>query len=409
MVEPELVRRMRALAGHGWGGKRIARELGVSRNTVRRYLRGGPAAETQVRPRRRRLAASQVLQALELFDGVAEGNAVVVADELRRCGVVASVRTIQRAVAARRRERRAAELATVRFETAPGHQMQIDFGQKVVSIAGELVRIFLLVAVLSYSRRIFVKAFLSERQDDWREGIAGAFRHFGGVTCTLLGDNARALVIDRDRTTGVVRFHPGYLQFCRDWDVEPRACGPYRARTKGKTESAVKYVKRNALAGRAFASFAELEAHLAEWMCAADRRVHGTTHEAPLVRFERDELALLRPLPARALPLRERSLRRKVAHDALVDIDTVRYSVPFRLVRESVEVLLREHEVVIRYGGEVVACHRRSQEPFSRVIDPAHYEGLWRREQPSEVMPSSLSGYGRSLAEYAALVEGGAA
>ena len=123
---------------------------------------------------------------------------------------------------------------------------------------------FVLVAVLSYSRRLFVKPFLNERQDDWREGIAAAFAHFGGVPRTVLGDNARALVLGRDRTTGTVVFHPAYLAFCRDWDVQPRACAPYRARTKGKTEAGVKYVKRNGLADLAFASFAALERHLAE-------------------------------------------------------------------------------------------------------------------------------------------------
>lgn len=408
MVEPELIRRMRALAEHGWGCRRIARELGVSRNTVRRYLREGAAAEVQTRPARRRLAIEQLAQAVELFDGLAEGNAVVVADELRRRGVMASVRTVQRAVAMRRRERRASELATVRFETAPGHQMQVDFGEKRLLIGGVSIKVHLLVAVLSYSRRLFVKAFLRERQDDWREGIAGAFRHFGGVPRTVLGDNARALVLDRDRTTGQVRFHPAYLQFCRDWDVEPRACGPYRARTKGKTESGVKYVKRNALAGRSFESFAQLESHLGEWMILADQRVHGTTREMPLARFERDEAQRLRALPARPLAVRERSLRRRVAHDALVDVDTVRYSVPHRLVRESVEVLVREHEVLIRHGQDFVARHRRSSEPFSRVIDPAHYDGLWRRHDHATVADQGLEVYGRSLAEYAALVDGGA-
>jgi transposase len=156
MVEPELIRRMRGLAEHGWGSKRIASQLGVSRNTVRRYLRRGGGAEVQVRPGRRKLGVQAVGRAIELFEGAAEGNAVVVRDELRRDGVVASVRTVQRVVAGRRRERRAAELATVRFETAPGQQMQIDFGEKVVSIAGRLIRVHLLVAVLSYSRRLFV-------------------------------------------------------------------------------------------------------------------------------------------------------------------------------------------------------------------------------------------------------------
>lgn len=268
MVEPELVRQIRLLHEAGWGAKRIAREVGVARNTVRRYLRS-PRAEVQVRPARRALDAESCAQAQELSAGAAGGNAVVVQQMLEQGGVEASVRTVQRAVAEKRREARVGALATVRFETAPGEQMQIDFGKKWVDIAGEPTRVFFLVAVLSHSRRLFVKPFLNQRSDDWREGIASAFRHFGGVSRTLLGDNAKALVIGRDRETGTVTFHPAYVAFCRDWGVQARACGPYRARTKGKTESGVKCVKRNGLAGRAFESFAALEQHLVEWLTNA--------------------------------------------------------------------------------------------------------------------------------------------
>ena len=104
--------------------------------------------------------------------------------------------------------------------------MQIDFGQKLVMIASVMVRVHLLVTVLSYSRRIFVKAFLAERPDDWRDGIASAFRHFGGVPLTMLGDNARSLVLAHNRTAQTITFRPNYHEFCRDWDVVPRACAP---------------------------------------------------------------------------------------------------------------------------------------------------------------------------------------
>jgi transposase len=324
--------------------------------------------------------------------------------------VTVSVRTIERAVADIRQAQRASALATVRVETPPGDQLQVDFGQQRVRIAGVRVRIFLLVAVLSYSRRLFVKPFLNERGADWREGIAAAFLHFGGVPRTVLGDNARPLVRARDRATGTVIFHPAYLAFCRDWDVQPRACAPYRARTKGKTEAGVKYVKRNAIADQAFASFAALEQHLAAWMTTtADQRCHGTTREAPAVRFARDERAALRPLPRRAPPRREQRLRRRVATDAFVDVDTVRYSVPHRLVRDHVEVVVDAQAVTIFHGSCLVARHARSTEPFARVVDPTHYEGLWRRTTVDADPPpaSSLALLGRDLADYAAIVTGG--
>jgi transposase len=405
MVEPEVVRQMRLLHEAGWGAKRIAAEVGVARNTVRRYLRS-PLADVQVRPSRRALDDDERAQARELFVGTAAGNAVVVRQLLAERGHEASVRTVQRVVEEQRRERRVAQVATVRYETEPGTQMQIDFGEKWVLVAGVFVRVFLLVAVLGYSRRLFVKAFLNQRSDDWREGIAAAFRHFGGVTRTLLGDNAKALVLGRDRATGIVTFHPAYLAFCHDWGVDPRACGPYRARTKGKTESGVKYAKRNGLADREFESFVQLEEHLAEWMILADQRVHGTTHQRPIDRFEREERAALRALPARQLPVRHRRLRRRVSNDSFVDVDTIRYSVPFKLVRAEVEVLIGDDTVEVFQGASRVATHRRSSEPHARVVEPSHFDGLWRRSPvPIVTTDRPLEAFGRSLADYEAAME----
>jgi transposase len=410
MLEAEAVRQMRELAARGWGAKKIAKELGLARNTVRRYLRSGAAAEVQERPAARCLDDAARAEAVALLENEAEGNAVVVAQLLAERGVEASVRTVQRVVAGRRRELHAAEVATVRFETAPGRQMQIDFGERRVWIAGEQVTVHFMAAVLSYSRRMFVKAFLHERQGEWLDGIASAFRHFGGVPLEVLGDNARCLVLGRDREAQTVIFHPAYAAFCRDWDVQPRACQPYRARTKGKTESGVKYVKRNAIAGRRFESFAHLQDHLVAWQLLVDGRVHGTTHEVPAERFERDERDALRALPARPLPTHGRRLQRRVANDSLIDIDTVRYSVPHRLVRDRVEALVTADEVRVFHGRDAVAVHARSFEPHARVIDPAHLDGLWRRPAVENVVPIAqpLAALGRTLDDYAAVIGGAA-
>jgi hypothetical protein len=171
----------------------------------------------------------------------------------------------------------------------------------------------------------------------------------------------------------------------------------------------VKYVKRNALAGRDFQNFAHLERHLVAWMAEADRRIHGTTHEEPILRFDRDEKAALRPLPGRPLRKRIQRLRRRVAHDALVDVDTVRYSVPHLLVREHVDVELGDEAVRIFRGAELVATHVRSREPHARVVDPAHWAGLWKPHAAEPATDSPLEALGRSLADYEALLTRGAA
>lgn len=404
MVDPEIVKHLRALKALGWGSKRIARELGIARNSVRRYLRGGDAAETQTRPGAWTLDAEQQATARALLDGPAAGNSVVVQRLLAAQQVDAPLRTLQRVLAPHRQAKRAAELATVRFETAPGHQTQIDFGEKWIQIAGARTKVHMFVAVLGYSRRIFVRPSLSQRQDDWREGLAGAFRAFGGVTRKILIDRAGALVIGEDRETGTVRVHPAFAAFCKDWGVAVAACRPYRARTKGKTESGVGYVKRNAIAGLSFASFAALEAHLSQWIVGADQRVHGTTHERPCERFDRDERAALLPLPSPVIAVRERRISRRVATDCFVDVDTIRYSVPHRLVRCTVEVLVGEKDVVVFEGRIEVARHPRHTEPHQRVADPRHFEGIFRQRDHAEVIASSP--IGRSLADYADCVGG---
>ena len=268
-----------------------------------------------------------------------------------------------------------------------------------------------MTVVLGYSRRLFCRAFLAERQDDWLEGIDAACRHFGGLPEQILCDNASPLVISHDPKTGVVVWHPGFAAFCKDRGITPRACRPRRARTKGKIERGVGYVKHNALAGRSFVAFAALEKHLTKWIVAvADQRIHGTTNEQPIVRFERDERQALRPLPPRPLAVRTRRLDRRVSADCFVDIDTIRYSVPHRHVRERVEVVVGSERVEVWLRGTRIASHRRSFEPGELVRDPAHFQGLYRSETTSATVPAPVSPphpVARPLSAYTAVVEGG--
>lgn len=253
MRTPDEVAAMLALKARGWGVKRIAREFGTCPKTVRRYVReGGWAGYSRVRR----------VPVLEDLSGWLEerlvrhgGNADVVRQELAtEHGLVVSLRTVERACAPFRQQLQAAVRATVRFETLPGRQLQIDFGERRVTIAGAPVRVHLFVATLGHSRRLHVRAFRGKAQENWFEGIEGAFQAFGGVPEEILFDNARALVDRHDAGTREVVFNVRLHAFARHWRVRPRACAPYRARTKGKDERGVGYVKRNAIAGRDFPS-----------------------------------------------------------------------------------------------------------------------------------------------------------
>ena len=302
------------------------------------------------------------------------GNADVVRQELAaEHGIAVSLRTVQRAVRSLRGPLRAEAVATVRFETPPGAQLQIDFGTLSVSIDGVPERVHLFVATLGYSRRLYVDAFLHERQSAWFGGMEAAFRYFGGVPAEVLLDNARALVMHHDAATREVKFNPRLHAFCRYWGVRPRACAPFRARTKGKDERGVGYVKHNAVAGRRFASFEALRAHLAHWMReVADTRVHGTTGETPAVRFERDERARLAPIDGRAPFAQLRECVRRVHSDACIEIDTCRYSVPWRLIGEAVSVTIADASARISHAGVEGACHAQLTGRRAASIDRAY-------------------------------------
>ena len=403
MRVPDEVLAMLHLHRLGWGLRRIAREIGCSPMTVQRYLAAGGwmAHHTPERPGVLAEHGAWLEERLRRH----RGNADVVRQERAgELGISVSLRTVERAVAPLRRELAAEALATVRFETPPGQQMQIDFGERGVEIDAERVRVHLFVATLGYSRRVYVQAMRHERQSAWFEGLEGAFGHFGGLPAEVLLDNARALVERHDAGTREVVFNERFHAFARYWGVRPVACAPYRARTKGKDERGVSYVKRNAIAGRSFASWAALEAHLVWWMReVADQRVHGTTGEAPLVRFGREEAVALRALGGRP-PFRQvRELTRRVHNDGCVEVDTNHYSVPWTLIGAQVSVVISGGEVRISHAGAEVARHGERHSRRERAVDRAHLRGIVTgAEQTEELTPATLLNADllRPLAEY---------
>lgn len=411
MQTPDEVAAMLRLKALGWGIKRIARELGCSHMTVRHYVAQGGWLPYRGRGRPRALAGFE--------DWVAErfrrhaGNADVVRQELlAEKGIKLGLRTIEREVAPLRRQLEAEARATIRFETPPGKQLQIDFGERRVLIGGAGLKVYLFVATLGYSRRLYVQAFRNERQESWFAGLEGAFRHFGGVTEEVLFDNDRGLVVRHDRATREVEFNARLHAFAHHWRFRPRACAPYRARTKGKDERGVGYVKKNAIAGRAFESEAAFEAHLDRWTREiADQRVHGTTGEVPIVRFRRAEVQALRSIAGIPPFAISRELVRKVHADCAIEVDGNAYSVPWRLIGETVRVTLSSEQLRVSHAGQEVAVHERCVGRFERRVDPLHFAGVVGLRPQATVAPPAAADVPdpellRPLLEYERLVGG---
>ncbi|MDQ3095263.1 MAG: IS21 family transposase [Actinomycetota bacterium] len=380
MVKEEVVEAVLGALARGDAVLAVARAYGLDPKTVRTWRRRG-----RYRPRDRTRVRSGLLAPfatwLKARAPEVDFNAVVLHRELREQGFTGSEIVVRRAV---RPWRLAAEpAATVRFESAPGEQAQVDFGQVRVWIGDVHVPAQIFVYTLGYSRCNFAVAFRQQRLREWIAGHELAFQHFGGVPDRLIVDNAKAMVLRHTREALV--WNTTYADFTAYYGVRPWACAPYRPQTKGKVESGVKYIQRNALAGKRFASWDEVNAWLLEWTTTiADRRVHGTTHEIPAERFKREALT---PLGNRPPYEWARVRRRIVAADALVSVAGSRYSVPARLVGATVEVHESATGFAIQHADTVVAEHARRPR-HQVVMDPAHYAGLLRVDRtPLAVQP----------------------
>jgi hypothetical protein len=233
------------------------------------------------------------------------------------------------------------------------------------------------VLTLGYSRRAWAEGYENERLGSLLAAHEHAFTHFGGRPAELLYDRMRTVTMEP--AAEQAKWNPTFESFFRHWGFEPRLCRPYRAQTKGKVESGVKYVKRNFIPGRVFADLADFNDQLLAWQVeVADVRVHGTTHERPIDRFAREAGALVHTLDQ---PSFFQALRRErvVADDWLVAIDANRYSVPWRLIGKTVTVVRVGARWQISHGGEVVAEHPVLMGRHQVQVDPAHGPGAVAR------------------------------
>jgi transposase len=279
----------------------IAQRPGVSRRIVYYWLETGqldrdlsaPVPRTPT-PRRTKLDPYEPL-ITERLATYPELSAVRLLTECRAAGYPGGITQLRDYLARVRPQPEPEPL--VRFETAPGHQAQVDFA----TFRFPWGKRHALLVVLGYSRLLWLRFYPRQTAQALTVGLEEAFGYFGGVPAELLFDQMRSVVVADERPGGgKLLENPEFLRFAAHWGFKIRACRPYRARTKGKVERPVSYVRRNFVYGREFLGDGDLNAQALTWLEAtANARVHGTTHEVPRVRFERDERAVLRPLARR--------------------------------------------------------------------------------------------------------------
>ena len=370
--------------------KDVAIELGVHPRTIRRALdRGGPPHDRPGCPRTSKLDPYRNRVDALLSEGV--WNARVILREIEALGYSGGYSILSDDLRPKRGLRPGR--ATVRFETEPGEQLQNDWGELWVSVGGVRTKVYVSVNTLGYSRRFHVWAALRMDAEHTYEGLIRAFEHLGGGTKEVLVDNQKSLVIAH-RAGNTVVFHPGFLDLSGHYGFVPKACWPYRARTKGKDERMVRYVKENFFQRyRMFESLDHLNGLLKVWLRdVADQRLHGTVRKIVADRFSREAPALF-PLPAVRFDTSYRE-RRQVSWDGYVEIRGNRYSVPAALCGQTVSVRIALDDTVRVYDreGGLAATHRlRSFRDGGWVTVPEHHAALWK--DAFQVMTRDLSVY----------------
>lgn len=356
----------------------ISEELNLDRKTVRKYLRG-TAQPPAYGPR---LAGVSQLDHHKEFltDRMKAGvwNARVLLRELRSRGYEGGYTILTDWLRPQRQEARVA--AVRRFETPPGRQAQVDWGHlgSLETSEGKS-RLWGFVYTLGYSRMMFAEASLQQTLGPLLRLHERAFQEMDGVPEEILYDRMKTVWLETDER-GEIVWNPVFLDFARYWGFQPRLCRPYRAQTKGKIESGVKYVRRNfvcGLLGREPDGLTDFNGQLRGWVHGvANERVHGTTHMRVKTRFETEQLSLQRLKGRLPYPQADEETR-KVARDAFVNWQGSRYSVPW--IYAGKEVWVREKpggRMEVRYGAACIAEHGIAPQRHRIVRTPEHHEGI---------------------------------
>ncbi len=350
----------------------IARETGRDRKTIRRLLREG---EPQPRGSRRVVSKldpfrDYLLERLLGPDKVT--NATVLFDEIRELGYEGGLSILWEFLKPLRPL--VAEKATVRFETPPGRQGQVDWG--TFKKPGRK-RVQGFVLTLGWSRASYLDFSETQALPAFLGCHERAFHYLGGVPEEILYDRTKTVWMRDDERDEPV-FHPALLDFASHYGFRPKLCRPRRPQTKGKVESGIGYAKKNFWPRvRDYACVDDLTGAARRWTDeVANMRIHGTTGERPVDRLPLEGMRPVAGVPAyRALVLE----RRRVAKDCFVSYGGSWYSVPAEYAGRDVWVRQTEDRLVISEQDQVLAEHPLAEQRYQRKVIHAHFQALKAR------------------------------
>lgn len=348
--------------------REIARRTGLSRNTVKKAL-----SQQRLWSYKARVPVGSKLDSFKpyLEERIAVGvtNGIRLFAELRQMGYTGGYTLVREYLKPRRQA--AKPVATVRFETQPGQQAQVDFGIFAYEHNGQRARYYAFVLVLSYSRMLYVEFVEHQDLSTLIRCHINAFETLG-IPLTVLYDNMKTVVTGRDEE-GRVEVNPRFAEFALAVGFTPRACRPYRPQTKGRVERSVRYLRQNFWPGRTFASLNDLNQQVSAWCKEANQRIHGTTGKRPCDMWEEEPLThVWDPMLSARFALEER----KVSRDAYIQFGGSRYGVPCQHAGRIVQVRETAAYIEILFRAERIMIHPKALYPKSTLPCPGQYEGL---------------------------------
>lgn len=266
------------------------------------------------------------------------------------------------------------EKATVRFETMPGLQGQVDWGffenYKVLE-NGESRKLYCFLMVLGYSRMRYIEFVTDMSTTTLIKCHINAFRYFDGYPEEILYDNMKQVVVKRMLKQSESELNKQFEDFAGFYGFKPILCRPYRGQTKGKVERTVRYVRENFMVGIRYHSLANLNSQAHAWCNKINARIHGTTNECPIDRLADEKL-----LPLKREYIIDRINLRRVEKDCLISYAGNKYSVPAEYVGRDVTVIVLDHMLAAYFEGKQIALHKLSYSENSLNVNKEHYKSM---------------------------------
>ena len=375
----------------------MARIMGCDPRTVKRYLEG-----YELKKKRKILKKSKLDKFKETIISKLEigCTSMAIFKFIQKDGYTGSYSLVADFVQKHKEEQ--IKKATIRFETAPGLQAQVDWKEnlKMISKHGELFEVNIFLMVLGYSRTKFVKLTSDKTQKTLFKCMNEAFKYFGGVPKEIVFDNMATVVDRANSRIGNVKLNTKFVQYSKDIGFNPITCRIYRQQTKGKVESLAKLVDRLQVYNHEFETYEELEKIVKMFMKEINNEISQGTNMKPIERLEKETKYLL-PLPNQEVlnAYTTSPKEYKVSKESMITYKGQKYSVPTYLIGKSVSVKETDEYIHIYYTTNLITKHKKSKKFLNyhkeHIVDILKSDALkgYKDNEIEEFVNNHLSDY----------------